>query len=199
MAKAIENEVESVNTDTNLSQGYIMTSNVDAVDLLPSHQGALSLISAEIDSTIFAYHQLTANYCMSEFLRTGYSDAPTMHVVPGNYIGGNQLAMYSEIWKINFRLQDQWREYYRWLTDDCVIRVYNNEPVLLATCTGSGYVVLHPSIQSEIETGNDEYGAYYEVNVGGVPNSDALVGTHNMNRRYMSRARGYPRPIRAAF
>lgn len=189
MSKETVLEQPTTQVDDNLARGYIRTSLIEPNSAQPSHQGAMTLIGAEIDTTVLLYNQLCSNFYMANYYLNRTGDNPVIEIQPGITTYGNQLAVYGELWKLNFKLQDLWREFYRWLNDETVVRVYNNEPVIINTPSLSGYVVLHPSIQTEIETGNDEYGAYFEVNLGGFGNSDAVIGGHYIHTRRAIRPR----------
>ena len=183
MSKETVLEQPTTQVDDNLAMGYIRTGLIDPSPAQPSHQGAMALIGAEIDTTVLLYNQLCANFYMANFYQNRTGENPAIDIQPGGCMYGNQLAVYGELWKLNFRLQDLWREFYRWLNDETIVRVYNNEPVVINTPSLGGYVVLHPSIQTEIETGNDEYGAYFEVNLGGFENTDTVIGGHYIHTR----------------
>ena len=189
MSKETVLEQPTTQVDDNLALGYIRTGLIEPSPAQPSHQGAMALIGAEIDTTVLLYNQLCANFYMSNFYQNRTGENPAIDIQPGIAMYGNQLAIYSELWKLNFKLQDLWREFYRWLNDETVVRVYNNEPIVINTPSLSGYVVLHPSIQTEIETGNDEYGAYFEVNLGGLENSNTVIGGHHVQTRRAVRSR----------
>ena len=177
-----------------ISHGYIQTNAISDVDPGITHLGQLSLLGSEIDSTIYAYNQICANFYMTNYFRSNYGENPSINVPTGEYLHTNQLAVYSELWKLNFKLQDSFRAFYQHLDDSISVRVYNNEPIMINTPSRSGYVVIHPSVQPNLVTGTDEYGAYYEANLGGLEDPNAIIaGQYVQTRRLMGRRGGAPR------
>lgn len=177
-----------------ISYGYIQTNTVGDDELPTANLGQLALLGSAIDSCIFTYNQICANFYMANYFRSNYGENPTINVPTGHYIHTEELATYAELWKINLKLQDTFREFYKHLDDSITVRVYNEEPILINTPSRSGYIVIHPSIQLELERGSDEYGSYYEANIGGLEDPNAVVsGQYIQTRRLLGRRGFAPR------
>lgn len=171
--------------------GYIQTNtNVDK-SVPTANLGQLALLGTAIDSCIFTYNQICANFYMSNYFRSNYGENPTITIPSGQYIHANDMATYGELWKINLKLQDTFREFYQYLDDSITVRVYNEEPIIINTPSRCGYVVVHPSIQSDLKRGSDEYGAYFEANVGGLDDPNVLVSGQYLQTRRLVGRRGY--------
>lgn len=157
-----------------LDNGYVQTIQVSELTDLSANAGIHSTIGAEIDSTLFAYNQIMAGFYMNSYVNSNYGENPTIHIPANNNIHTEHLATYGQLWKLSHKLTELHKEFYRYLNSTITVRVYNNEPILLTTPSRGGYIVIHPSIQ-DLETGNDEYGIYYEANIGGVDNICACI------------------------
>lgn len=187
MAKKEVTEPEVMNQ---INHGYIQTNTLANTDVVTANLGPLALLGSEIDSVIYAYNQINANFYMSNYFRSNYGENPTINIQVGDYAQSSHMAVYAELWKLNFKLQDAWCGFYQYLNNDVTVRVYNNEPILVNTPSRAGYVVIHPNVQPNLVTGEDEYGAYYEANVGGLEDTNAIIaGQYLQTRRLMGRGR----------
>lgn len=167
-----------------LSDGYVQTIQVTEPTDVMTNAGIYSTIGTEIDSTLFAYNQIMAGFYMNNYVTSNYGENPSINIPPSNHVHGTHLAVYGQLWKLSYKLTELHKEFYRYLNSTVTVRVYNNEPILLSTPSRSGYIVIHPSIQ-DLETGNDEYGIYYEANLGGVDNLCACINGAMLQARHM--------------
>lgn len=143
-------------------------------------------LGCEIDKTIFNITQTYATM-MNGYMRDMFDGNNQITVAPGRIYGSMELQCQQVIWSQNIKLLGLWQMFYNLLNDSAVFRVYTNEPIIIPTPTGSGYIVIHPSIQQNIKQGVDEVGPYYEVNLGGLNNHQGVVGqsSHlNMGRPF---------------
>lgn len=164
--------------------GYVQTSNiVEGAELNAANLGTLSLIGTAIDSATYTYNQLCASFYMNNYFQSNYGENPSINIRQADYLNNQHLATYSELWKINFKLMDLYRSFYAALDDSITVRVYNHEPIVVTTPSNSAYIVIHPSIQTDIAQGVDEYGAYYEAKLGGLENPSAVVGGQYLGLR----------------
>ncbi len=174
-----------------ISYGYIQTNTSENTDVVTTNLGPLSLLGSEIDSVIYTYNQINANFYMANYFNSNYGENPTINIQVGSYVQLSHMAVYAELWKLNFKLQDAWRGFYQYLNSDVTVRVYNNDPILVSTPSRAGYVVIHPSVQPNLLTGEDEYGAYYEANVGGFKDTLAIINGQYLRTRRLT-GRGQP-------
>lgn len=171
-----------------LQWGYIQTTNI--VDETADNKlkiGILGTVGTEIDSALYLYNQTTASFYMNNYYRTNYGENAMINIPVNTRISDDHMAVYSQLWKLNEQLRHLYSEYYRCLDSSTTIRVYNNEPIIISTPSRAGYSVIHPSLQ-DLEIGNDEYGNYYEANLGGAEDCYACInGMAVAGRRLIGR------------
>lgn len=168
--------MSSPHVSAQLSRGYIQTENFTHNKFDPTSLVNLASVGAEIDQAVSIYTQVYGNYVLSHHHSNPYGDTPGLSVRPGNMYS-DQLMVMGQLWSLNIKLQDLWRLYYTALDATVTVRVYNNQPIVFATPSNSAYVVIHPSIQTDIVQGVDDIGPYYEAKVGGLENANGVIGS----------------------
>lgn len=174
--------------ESHIHHGYIQNNLVNPPEVPPNMLGFCALIGKEIDSALYKYNQITAAYYNQHFSRSnGFDMSQSLYVHPGHNYGMEQLSCMAELWKINFDLLQMWNAFYEELDDSVTIRVYNNEPIMITTPSNCGYIVIHPCIQEQISFGTDEYGEFYEANLGGMETTCGVIGGHYLHTRRVIR------------
>lgn len=174
----------------NLHYGYLSTKKDIETNTPISNVAAYTTIATEIDYQLFLYNQVMTNFYMANFYRGYQGDNAVLDVNQSRNINIDHLQAYSMAWKINARMNELHKEFYKHLTDDTVVRVYNGEPIILTTPSRRGYVIIHPTVQ-ELVTGTDENGDYYEANLGGNTEGYAVINGHSISVPYHRRNNRY--------
>lgn len=176
---------------TDLLQGFVVTNSAQdravAEEAGIANAVEVSRLSAAVDTAIYQYTLMAGNMYMASFFDNNYGEKPMLNVRPTSYLHTDTLATYANMWKMNFELMSLWQQLYALANDTCVIRVYNNEPIIVSTPSGAGYFIIHPSVQPNLVVGTDEYGAFYEAKVGGLTDVNGrqcrLVGSNYVSHR----------------